>query len=195
MSKKWNIFVINMGSTSSKVAYCQNDTIVKKAEVPHDTRELRELKEPESIVAFYKRVVTQFVEENGIDLSRMDAFAIRGIGKMGSYRHGAYLLTPQVAADCLTSTLGHIGLFASTQIGNELSQKYNIPAYLYDVVPTDEVPEMACVTGIPGYRRRIASHTLNCRATARKVAGQLGRDPNKSTFIVTHLGGGFCTLV
>ena len=176
MSKTWNIFVINMGSTSSKVAYCQNDTIVKKTEVPHDTKELRALKTPESIVSFYKRVVTRFMEENNIDLKKMDAFAIRGVGKMASYRHGAYLLTPQVAADCAAGPLGHIGLFASTMIGNELSQKYNIPAYLYDVVPTNEVPEMACITGIPGYRRRIASHTLNCRATARKVAEQMGRE-------------------
>jgi butyrate kinase len=195
MSKTWNIFVINMGSTSSKVAYCQNDTIVKKTEVPHDTKELRALKTPESIVSFYKRVVARFMEENNIDLKKMDAFAIRGVGKMASYRHGAYLLTPQVAADCAAGPLGHIGLFASTMIGNELSQKYNIPAYLYDVVPTNEVPEMACITGIPGYRRRIASHTLNCRATARKVAEQMGRDPHHSSFIVTHLGGGFCTLV
>jgi len=194
MSKKWNIFVINMGSTSSKVAYCQNDAIVKKAEVPHDTKELRALKTPESIIAFYKKVVTGFVEENDIDLAKMDAFAVRGVGKMGSYRHGAYRLTPQVAEDCKKGTLGHIGLFASTMIGNELSQKYNVPAFLYDVVPTDEVPEVACVTGIPGCRRRIASHTLNCRATARKVAEQLGRDPYRSAFIVTHLGGGFCTL-
>ena len=37
--------------------------------------------------------------------------------------------------------------------------------------------------------------TLNCRATARKVAEQLGRDHSKSTFIICHLGGGFCTLV
>ena len=194
MSRTRNIFVINLGSTSSKVAICRNESIVKQHEVPHDTRELRELKTPESIVSFYKRIVIGFLEDNGIDLAEFDALAVRGVGKWGSYRHGAYLLTHEIVEDCHKNPIGHIGLFASTLIGHELSQKFGIPAYLYDVVPTDEVPEMACITGIPNYRRKVASHTLNCRATARKVAEQLGRDPNGSTFIITHLGGGFCTL-
>lgn len=193
--KKWNIFVINLGSTSSKMAYCQNEKIIKDFEVYHNTQELRELKTPESIVSFYKKFVLEFLEKEGIDLNGMDAFAVRGVGKWGRYRHGAYLLTEQIAQDCLQNPIGHIGLFASTLIGYELSQKYGIPAYLYDVVPTDEVPEIACITGIPNVSRRIASHTLNCRATARKVAEQLGQDPCRSTFIISHLGGGFCTCV
>ncbi|NLT39237.1 MAG: hypothetical protein GXX89_02095, partial [Clostridiales bacterium] len=54
MEREWNILVINLGSTSSKVAYCRNDKIIEQIELTHDTKELRELRTHESIVAFYR---------------------------------------------------------------------------------------------------------------------------------------------
>jgi butyrate kinase len=195
MEREWNILVINLGSTSSKVAYCRNDKIIEQIELTHDTKELRELRTHESIVAFYRKIVEDFLSGIGCSVADMDAIAARGIGKWGSYRHGAYLLTPQVGDDCRKGTMGHQGLYASTVISDEFSREYGVPAYLYDVVPTDELPEIACIGGIANYRRRVASHTLNCRATARKAAEMLERDPQDSTFVVTHMGGGFCTLL
>ena len=195
MRKIWNILVINLGSTSAKVACCQNEKIIDKIELSHDISELRELKTPESVLAFNRKIIDGFLNSIEIDIEKMDAIAVRGIGKWGSYRHGAYLLSPQVGDDCRNNPVGHQGLYAGTVIGDDLSREYGIPAYLYDVVPTDEVPDIACICGIPNFRMKIASHTLNCRAVARKVAEQLGKDHNNATFIVSHMGGGFCTLV
>lgn len=188
------IFVINLGSTSSKIAYCENATIVKQLELQHDTKELRGLKTKESLMNFFGKYVDQFIEESGIKMEEMDAIAVRGIGKGGSYHHGAYQLTPQVVSDCCSGPIGHVGLFSSTAIGGALAEKYHLPAYLYDVVPTDEVLDIARITGIAGYQRHIASHTLNCRAVAIRVAEQLGMDPNHASFIITHMGGGFGTI-
>jgi len=191
LDKKWRILVINLGSTSSKVAYCENGEIIYEREWAHTANELKALSTPQDIIAFRKKYVIQFLEENGLKVSGMDAIAARGTGRMGSYRHGAYLLTPEVCADCGG---GHQGLFASTAIAGALSQEYGIPAYLYDVVPTDEIYDIARVSGIPNHRRKAHSHTLNCRATARKVAGQVGLDYNNCTFIVCHMGGGMGTM-
>lgn len=191
MNNKWRIFVINLGSTSSKVAYCENDKIVYEREWAHNVSELKSLSTAEEIIAFRRKFVMQFLEENSLNLSEMDAIAARGMGRTGSYRHGGYLLTPEVCADC---TGGHQGLFASTKIAGALSQEYGVPAYLYDVVPTDEIYDVARVSGIPNHRRRAHSHTLNCRATARRVAEQMGLDFDNSTFIVCHMGGGMGTM-
>ena len=78
----------------------------------------------------------------------LDAIAVRGIGKSGSYRHGAYRLTPELLSDVTSGPVGHIGLYSSTVIGGRLSEKYGVPAFLYDVVPTDEVLPIARITGI-----------------------------------------------
>ena len=195
MMKKWNILVLNIGSTSSELAYCQNDEIIVKAENSFDTSFLREIKSRDKLVSFFEKLVMDFLNDNKLNVKEMDAIAVRGMGRFGAYNHGAYLLSHQVAEDVGGGPIGHVGLYASTIIGDKLSREYNIPAYLYDVVPTDEVPDIACITGIANIRRKIASHTLNCRATARAVAEEMGRDHNNSTFIIAHMGGGFCTLV
>lgn len=188
------ILVINLGSTSSKIAYCQDAQVIKQEEYSHDTKQLRALDGPEAVAGFYGRYVDEFIEKAGLAMESLDAIAVRGIGKEGRYRHGAYRLDSQVLADCSSNKLGHMGLFASTVIGGRLAQRYHIPAFLYDVVPTDEVMDIARITGIAGYQRRIASHTLNCRAVAAKVAEQMGLSPRHARFIVTHMGGGFGTM-
>ncbi|MCL1835655.1 MAG: butyrate kinase [Oscillospiraceae bacterium] len=195
MNKQWNILVLNLGSTSSKVAYYKSEEIVEQSEEQHDTKELRELKTPETILAYYKKIVFGFIDRINLNLEELDAIAVRGTGKWGAYKHGAYLLSQKLGDDVRGNTnIGHLGLYSGTMIGDELSKKYNIPAYLYDVVPTDEVPDIATITGIAGYRRRVASHTLNCRACARRVAERMGLDPGNSTFLIAHMGGGFCSL-
>ncbi len=194
MEKIKKILVINLGSTSSKIAYCEDAQIVKQIEVRHDTKLLRALKGAEEVTAFFGQYVDDFIRSEGIDLAGLDAIAVRGIGRQGSYRHGAYRLTPELLADVVSGPVGHVGLYSSTVLGGRLSERYGIPAFLYDVVPTDEVMDIARITGVAHYRRHIASHTLNCRAVARKVALEMGRDPDHVNFIITHMGGGFGTL-
>ena len=194
MEKIKKILVINLGSTSSKIAYCENANVVKQVECQHDTKLLRALKGAEEITAFFGKYVDDFIQTEGIDVAALDAIAVRGIGRSGSYRHGAYRLTPELLADVTSAPVGHIGLYSSTVLGGRLSERYSVPAFLYDVVPTDEVLPIARITGIARYQRHIASHTLNCRAVARKVAEEMGRDPNRVNFIITHMGGGFGTL-
>ena len=194
MEKIKKILVINLGSTSSKIAYCENDRIIRQVELQHDTKVLRSLKGAEEITAFFGQAVEGFIRDEKIDLSALDAIAVRGIGRSGSYRHGAYRLTPELLADVTSGPVGHIGLYSSTVIGGRLSEQTGVPAFLYDVVPTDEVLPIARITGIAHYQRHIASHTLNCRAVARRVALEMGRDPEHVSFIITHMGGGFGTL-
>ena len=195
MEKIWNILVLNLGSTSSKVAYYQNDKEIKKIELSHEMAQLRQLKTTDMVLDFYGKIIYDFIDSLDIGMEQMDAIAVRGSGKWGAYKHGAYLLTPEMGEEMAKGKAGHKGLFSSTVIGARLSAKYNIPAYLYDVVPVDELPLVATINGIAGYRRRGGSHTLNCRAVAIKTAKDMGLDFNKSTFIISHLGGGFTTCI
>lgn len=194
MDKKWSILVINFGSTSSQLAYCRGDEIVAEEQTEHSARELLEQDTKEKVLSFRRGILEGFLERTGLKVSDMDAIAARGTGKSGSYRHGAYLLSPELGADARGGEGSHQGLFSSTVIADELSQKYGVPAYLYDVVPTDEIYDVARICGIPGYRRQAHSHTLNCRATARMVAEEMGLSHDGATFIVSHLGGGFGTM-
>lgn len=193
--KAWNILVLNLGSTSSKVAFFQGDKCVKKIELNHEMRELRALKDTSAVLDFYGKIIYDFIDSLDVPMEQMDAIAVRGSGKWGAYKHGAYLLTPEMGEEMAKGRAGHKGLFSSTVIGARLSAKYKIPAYLYDVVPVDELPLVATINGIANYRRRGGSHTLNCRAVAIKTAKDMGLDFDNSTFVVSHLGGGFTTCL
>ena len=196
MDKNYNILVLNLGSTSSKVAFFQGDKCVKKLERSYDMKELRALKTNDAVLDYYGKIIFDFIDSLDVPMEQMDGIAVRGSGKWGGYKHGAYRLTPEMGEEMYnTSKAGHKGLFTSTVVGARLSAKYNVPAYLYDVVPVDELPLIATINGIQNYRRRGGSHTLNCRAVAIKTAKDMGKDFEHSTWIVSHLGGGFTTCI
>lgn len=186
------ILIINLGSTSSKFGYAEGPKVLVTKEWDHSA-ELKTVAKEDQL-AFRRKYADRFLEENGLSMKDMNAIAVRGMGADGTYSHGAYLLTREIADECRAGKVGHPGLSAGTIIGSELSEEYGIPAYLYDVVPTDEIYEIARVTGIKDYRRSAHSHTLNGRATAKKAAEMLGLDFNDSTFILCHMGGGTGTM-
>ena len=190
MSKK--ILVINMGSTSSKLAYFEDDKKVAEQSYEHAAAELIKLETVEERCAYRRPLIESFIKENNIDMTAVDAIAARGVGGGGSYKSGAYLITEEVRDECAAGN-GHQGLLTSTVIGYELSQKYNIPAYLYDVVPVNEIEPIAEITGSPLFKRTGGGHTLNTRATARLVAKELGKPYDECTFVVCHMGGGIST--
>lgn len=194
MTKTWKILVMNLGSTSSKIGYAENDKVLFDEEWDHVKEKVVMPKDRDEATAFRMGYVEKFLEMHDLKMEDMDAIAVRGMGNNGSYHHGAYLLTKEVGDDARAQKGGHPGLMAGTFIGDELSRKYNIPAYLYDVVPTDEILEIARITGIKDYRRLAHSHTLNGRATAQKAAKDLGLDFYNATFLLCHIGGGTGTM-
>ena len=72
----------------------------------------------------------------------------------------------------------------------ELAQKMDCPAFLADPVVTDELRDIARISGIPELPRISIFHALNSRAVSRKYAASIGRAYEELDLIVVHLGGG-----
>ena len=75
-------------------------------------------------------------------------------------------------------------------ISASISEHLGIPAYIYDAVTSDELSDIAKVTGIPEVIRESQCHVLNSKAMARKVAEINGKKYEEMNFLVAHLGGG-----
>ena len=63
-------------------------------------------------------------------------------------------------------------------------------AYIADPVVTDELCDLARVSGIPELPRISIFHALNSRAVARMYAAGINRKYEEMNILVVHMGGG-----
>ena len=75
-------------------------------------------------------------------------------------------------------------------IADEIAHCAGCPSYLADPVVTDELRDLARISGIPELPRISIFHALNSRAVSRSYAARIGRKYEELNLIVAHLGGG-----
>ena len=182
------ILVINTGSTSTKFSLFVGDEEVFKGDVDHDIDALKACKSTDEQVALRKRTIDESLKENNVDLSGLTAVAARG-GTFGNVKGGAYIVNDELIYACKHPVIEHASCL-SALVGNDYAKEYGCEAYIYDAVCTDEVDDIARVTGIKGVERNVYSHTLNTRAVARAVADKYGKEYKDLNFVVVHMGGG-----
>lgn len=189
MKEVYKILVVNVGSTSTKLALYENESSIYKADYAYSTDVICSFGDVREQVPMRTRDIDDFIESNAIDMATVDAIAARGVGRWGSYHGGAYRINETTVDDCKTHDPRHVMIITPILV-YELAKSNGIDAYLYDVVPVDEIPPIARVTGCPIFERRGAAHTLNTKGVARIVAKELGSSYDNMTFIVCHMGGG-----
>lgn len=185
------ILVINPGSTSTKLAIYEDGKELLKKSISHPTEKLKEFSKPSEQREFRAAVVREFLDGSGYTPESLDCIVARGAGGLPPIHGGAYKINRHMI-DRLTlnpTMDGNTNLAAL--IAFDLAEKGGIPAFIYDGVSVDEMVPFARISGIKEYPRSSRGHTLNSRATARKVAAELGKPYEDCVFIVAHIGGGY----
>lgn len=186
-----HILVVNLGSTSSKIAVFYGDMRTFDSSFDHSLEDIKKYPGIDGQYSMRKLLIEKTLADNGFTFYDFDAIAVRGLGAPRRYHGGAYIVDDVVAREARQGF--HIGMALGAIIANDWSKQYNIPAYLYDVVYTDEFQDIARISGCPLIERSGAVHTLNARAVARQVAAEQGKEYKDVTYIVCHLGGGIST--
>ena len=185
------ILVLNLGSTSSKIAVYDDDKEVFASTLRHTTEEMAQFDDVLDQFEFRNEKVREALEANGVPVDSLTAVCSRG-GNICACPHGAIGID-QAMIDYLTrpeDTAKHASLLGS-MIAFDLHKEFGIPACIYDAIGTDEKQPVARVSGIPEIPHFTVGHTLNTRAMAIKCAEEkLGKSFDECTFIVAHLGGG-----
>ncbi len=189
--KKEKILVLNLGSTSSKIAVFENDKEIFSETLRHSNEEMSKFNDVLEQFDFRKELIYKALEKNNIPVSSLTAACSRG-GNIIACPHGAIEIDQEMI-DYLTrpeDMYKHASLLGS-MIAYDLHKEYAIPACIYDAIGTDEMQPVARVTGVPEIPRFTVGHMLNTRAMAIKCAEEVLNKPfNECTFIVAHLGGG-----
>lgn len=190
----YRILAINPGSTSLRFACYENEQPIFQGKIDHDAAELRAF---ESNVAQYplrEKALLDSLAAGGMKLSDLSCVVGRG-GKFPPLEQGAYLVDKGMvdflthrAIDDHASNLG--GLLAYN-----IASKQNIPAYIYDAVVTDQLDDIARLSGLPEIKRKSSAHILNMRAMAIKACKRRGWNLAEKNIIVCHMGAGISATV
>ncbi|MBR3349831.1 MAG: butyrate kinase [Solobacterium sp.] len=188
--EKYRIFVINPGSTSTKLAMFENEEKTFECDVFHDSTILKTFPTLNDQVNYRMEVIFDFLKENGISLEGIDAIAARG-GGCYSVISGTYEITDLLVADAKANKgkLYHASLLG-VQLAQRVHEIYGGKMYMIDPTCTDELQDLARITGVKGCYRHAASHPLNLKAVSRKYAESIGKKYSEINVIACHIDGG-----
>lgn len=185
------IFVINPGGGSTKVALFEDENLLKYREVRHSVEDLKNFPDTVSQLGFRLKDIMNFIEEEGIELKKINAIAARG-GPFKSLESGVYRVNENVLSDVLNGRVqadhpSNLGVLIAAEI-SKLSG--GLPAYFVDPVSVDEFDEVARLSGLKELPRKSLLHALNTKYVSRKLAEELGKKYEDLNLIVAHLGTG-----
>lgn len=188
--KEYKVFAINPGSTSTKIGLFQGDKCLFSKTVEHDAKVLQTYETLSNQLQYRRDTIMELLKENNIDLSDVDAYVGRGGGLMavegGVYSVGAVLLNH---ANRGANGIQHPANLGS-QLAHEFGVQYGRPAYVVNPPDTDELCDLARVTGIKGVYRHVHLHALNLKETAIRHSAKMGKRYEECNYIVCHIGGG-----
>lgn len=184
------IFAINPGSTSTKIALIQDNTVLFTKNVSHNASKLAEFDGISAQLPYRKETILQILRENQISLEDADAFVGRGGGLIsmegGIYRVDELMLDHAARGANGVQHPAQLG----PQLAHEFAQNYSKPAFVVNPPDVDELQDLARMTGIKGIYRIIHLHALNLKETAIRHAASLGKTYQECNFVVCHIGGG-----
>ncbi len=189
MNKLFKILTINPGSTSTKIAIFENESLVIEETLRHTSEEISKYQNITDQFGFRKNVIGKFLIDNGIEIKSLDAVVGRG-GLLKPIEGGTYSINENMIDDLKIGILGEHASNLGGIIAREIANEANIPSYIVDPVVVDEMHEIARISGISDINRKSIFHALNQKAIARRAAKEMGKQYNECNFIVAHMGGG-----
>ncbi|MGI9952760.1 butyrate kinase [Moorellaceae bacterium AZ2] len=192
--KGYKILVLNPGSTSTKIALFEDEREVFRKEIEHPSQELSRFPRVLDQLEFRREAILETLKENHVEVKELSAIAARG-GPLPPVSGGAYVVNEKMLEVLRSDKIPEHASSLAALIAYDIASPLGIPAMIYDAVSTDEMEEIARLSGMPEIERPSLSHALNSRAVARMVAEKLGKRYGEVNVIVAHLGGGITVTI
>ena len=189
MEKKYKLCAMNLGSTSTKVAVFENETMLFSANVAHDAAKLDEFKEIVDQFPYRKETILKELARQNISLAGMDAFIGSG-GGLVSLAGGTYVVNDTLLHHArIGFTIKHPKMLGSL-LADEFARQFGGKAFVVNPPDVDELDEIARVTGWKNVFRESRDHPLNQKEVAQRYARDIGRRYEEINLVICHAGGG-----
>lgn len=188
------IFIINPGSTSTKLAmYCGNVPLWTE-NCTHEHEDLSKYAKVLDQLDMRYQILMETLDRHEEDPATISAVAARGGLLPPPVASGAYEVNETMLDVLANRPLMEHASNLGAVLAYRFAEPLGIKAYIYDAVTVDEMVDLARVTGLKDIVRYGKCHNLNMRAAALDVCSKSG-DMNyyTSNIIVAHVGGGVST--
>ena len=184
----FKILSINPGSTSTKIALYEDESLIFQKTIRHSSEELAVFTDVFSQFEFRKKLILDVLKMENISLNEFSAIVGRG-GMLRPVESGVYEVNDKMLSDLqiADSHASNLGALLASSIAKENPV---CRAFIADPVVVDELQEVARISGLPMFPRKSAFHALNQKAIARKYAAENNDEYENLRLIVAHLGGG-----
>ena len=189
MEKSYKVFVINPGSTSTKVAMFQDDRKIFQTNVDHPVEELDQCKEIADQLPLRLKTIKQALKDADVSLEGIDAIAARA-GSLAGLEGGVYRINEKLLEDSFTNKyVKHPNSLGPT-LAKKLTEEYGGEIFCVNPPDVDELCDYERVSGFHEFVRMSRSHPLNQKENCIRYAKTQGKEYEEMNLIVCHLGGG-----
>lgn len=182
------IVAIDPGSTSTKVGILK-DTILEKQSIFHDRKDIDACSSIYEQRRFRFNLIKQILGSGLNSTEKPDIIVGRG-GLINPIKGGIYRVNDRMVEDLKVGVMGQHAANLGGILAKQFADFYCCEAVITDPPVIDEMHCLARISGLDGIERKSMFHALNQKATARKVAENMGKSYEELNFIVAHLGGG-----
>lgn len=188
--KTYKIFAINLGSTSTKISYYEDDQCVIDSNIAHPSDHIKACTSVNDQYGFRKEAILDFMKEHQINLDDLDAVTSRG-GMTEPIVSGVYRINKKMLEQTNSGLFGVHVCAVGCQIAFDIASEsdHAIPLTV-DTPSTDEFEPIARYSGLKEIERVSSFQALNHKAMARHYADRIGRRYEDLNLIVVMLGGG-----
>lgn len=184
------LLIMNLGSTSTKIAIYNNMECLHQETIRHDTdTEFRQLNDIWDQYDFRKKVITDFIANCNYKLSDFDYIVSRG-APVKAMNSGVYRINEAMVNDAKSRIYGNHPCGVGCAIAYDLAKELEIFALTVDAPCIDELISQSRYTGWKDVYRKSFYQALNQKSVGRKLAGKLNKDYYDINAIIVHMGGG-----
>ncbi|MFV0363497.1 MAG: butyrate kinase [Suipraeoptans sp.] len=184
------IFAINCGSTSTKVAYFEDEKMLSKVSLDMTMEQLKEMPKVMDQLDFRTNQVMEFLKENDINPQDFDMIVARAGTIPAVPYDGAYDVNELMITSVIYAPMAQHASTLSCLIANNLVKGSKVPVIIYDPTSVDAADPIAKITGIPEISNRPIAHLLNTKSAGIEYAKSIGSEYKNLNLIIAQLGGG-----
>lgn len=185
----YRVFVINPGSTSTKIALFESEICLYSKSINHTAEEIAQFAEIFDQLSYREDCIRRELDAAGVSLAGVHACVGRG-GGVHPCPAGVYVVDEKLKTDLKNGVDGHHASCMGGWLADAFAGELGVKAYIADQPTADEFEPVSRVTGLKGLIRVSRNHVLNEKEAARRAAAQLGITYEDGNFVVVHAGGG-----